>query len=135
MEPFLPAPCSEPPGDLSFGVGGIKFLRIESIAPEQAGSVGPNWNDGWLVVARETTCGGKSYGGSCIGGCLKQMHTRIVAVVDWCPALLCWSLAPISCCRDICGSVLERKDWRFGWGVVGGGRESAKTGTSENWNA
>jgi hypothetical protein len=57
MEPFPPAPCSEAPGDLSFGVGGIEFLRIECVAAEQAGYVGPNWNDGWLVVARETTCG------------------------------------------------------------------------------
>jgi hypothetical protein len=57
MERFPPAPCCEPPGDLSFGVGGIEFFPIESIAAEQAGYVGPDWNDGWLVVACETTCG------------------------------------------------------------------------------
>jgi hypothetical protein len=57
MEFFPPAWCSEPPGDLSFGAGGIEFLPIESIAAEQAGYVGPDWNDGWLVVARETACG------------------------------------------------------------------------------
>jgi hypothetical protein len=57
MESFPPAQCSETPGDLSFGVGGIKFLPIESIAAGQAGYVGPDWSDGWLVVAHETTCG------------------------------------------------------------------------------
>src|SRR5580704_18047800 len=57
MESLAPALYSGPPGDLSFGEGGIKFLPIESIAAEQAGYVGPDWRVGWLVVAHETACG------------------------------------------------------------------------------
>ena len=58
MEAFPPeSGLALPPGDLRFGAGGIEFIPIESIPAAQAGYVGPDWNGGWLVVAREVTCG------------------------------------------------------------------------------
>lgn len=58
MKTVPPTPWFErPPANLSYGVGGIDFLPTETIAAEQAGYAGPDWNESWLVVARETTCG------------------------------------------------------------------------------
>lgn len=49
-EHLLPQP------DLSFGIGGIRFFSPASLTEEQAGYGGGDWNQNWLVLARETVC-------------------------------------------------------------------------------
>ena len=58
MKAVSPAPGSDPPpADISYGVGGIEFIPVESIAAEQAGYAGPGWSQDWLVIASESACG------------------------------------------------------------------------------
>jgi len=46
-----------PQPDLSFGIGGIAFFSLSALTEEQIGYEGPDWNQSWLVLARETACG------------------------------------------------------------------------------
>lgn len=58
MKTASPTPgVDPPPADLSYGVGGIEFIPLRSIAAAQAGYLGPDWRKDWLVVASETACG------------------------------------------------------------------------------
>jgi hypothetical protein len=42
---------------VQFGYGGITFFPLEELDEEQRGYEGSDWKEGWLVIAREDTCG------------------------------------------------------------------------------
>lgn len=78
-----------PQSDLSYGIGGIEFFSLTSLAEEQRGYKASDWNENWLVVARDAACGDPIFlDQSCDN---LPVYTAMHGMGSWQPSLIAGS--------------------------------------------
>jgi hypothetical protein len=80
-----------PQTDLSYGIGGVEFFSLTSLAQEQRGYEASDWDKNWLVVARDTACGDPIFIDQSLDGL--PVYTAMHGMGSWQPSLVASSWA------------------------------------------